>query len=40
MAAYWSATLLIWAFHRRALTGVDLCSARWGIPIALVTVPF
>ena len=40
MAAYWSATLLIWACHRKSLTAVDLFIARWGIPIALVTVPF
>jgi len=40
MAAYWSATLLVWYIHRKNLSEVDLFVARWGFLIALVTVPF
>jgi len=39
-AAYWSATLLVWTFHRNDLSRVDLFVVRWGFWIALFTVPF
>ena len=40
MAAYWSATLLIWSFHRNSLSRLDLFVVRWGFWVALFTVPF
>lgn len=40
MAAYWSATLLIWSVHRKDLSKLDVFVARWGFLIALLTVPF
>ena len=40
MAAYWSATLLIWSVHRKNLSRIDVFVARWGFWISLFTVPF
>lgn len=39
-AAYWSATLLIWSFHRNDLSKLDLFVVRWGFWVALFMVPF
>jgi hypothetical protein len=39
MAAYWSATLLIWSVHRQDLSRLDVFVVRWGFFIALFTVP-
>lgn len=40
MAAYWSATLLIWSVHRKNLSRLDVFVARWGFLMAFFTVPF
>jgi hypothetical protein len=38
-AAYWSAMLLIWFFHRKDLSRLDVFIAAWGFLIALFTAP-
>jgi len=40
MAAYWPALLMIWWFHRRNLSKLDLFIARWGFLISFFAAPF